>query len=162
MNKTVTFALSLRVKAALCCSAAILLTACGGAVDETGGQQSLAGVTAGDIMEESGAGTTGVAGANAATPNAVVQETAPEATAQVAADAAAQEAPAPAVLPADPGIANAVPADPTAAGPAPATNEFNLNGYQANSAAPSSDAAIQGTTAASSADGQQATQPPAA
>lgn len=162
MNNTVTFALSVRVKAVLCCSAAALLAACGGAVDETGGQQSLAGVTAGDIMDGSGAGTTGVADASAATQYAVVQEAAPEMTAQVTANVATQDAPAPGAIPADQGMANAAPADPTAARQAPASNEFNLNGYQDNSAASSSDAGIQGMTAASGTDGQQIMQVPAA
>ncbi|WP_267877517.1 hypothetical protein [Massilia sp. NP310] len=34
MKKPVTFASSFRVKAALCCSVAVLLTACGGTTDE--------------------------------------------------------------------------------------------------------------------------------
>lgn len=163
MKKTVTFATSFRVKAALCCSVAVLLTACGGTVDEAASQQSLAGMSAGDIIEGSGASATGAVNAGAATPGSVVQDTtAPDPVAQAVDGAAAPVAPslAPAPPSPDTGMANAVDAQ-AEGGPAPATNEFNLNGYQDNAAAFSDDAANRGTTAASGADGQQATQLPA-
>lgn len=165
MNQTVTFATSIRVKAALCCSVAILLTACGGTADEAASQQSLAGMTAGDILEGSSASATDAVNAGAATPDSVVQETtAQEPVAQAVAGAAAPVAPGlPGTPPStDTGMANAAANAPAAGGPAPATNEFNLSGYQDNTAASSSDAATQGTTAPSGADSQQATPLPAA
>lgn len=164
MNQTVTFATSIRVKAALCCSVAILLTACGGTADEAS-QQPLAGMTAGDILEGSSASATDAVNAGAATPDSVAQETtAQEPVAQAVAGAAAPVAPGlPGTPPStDTGMANAAANAPAAGGPAPATNEFNLSGYQDNTAASSSDAATQGTTAPSGADSQQATQLPAA
>lgn len=166
MNQIVTFATSLRVKAALCCSVAILLTACGGTADEAS-QQSLAGMTAGDILEDSSASASATDAVNtgAATPDSVVQDTtALEPVAQAVAGAAAPVAPGlPGTPPStDTGMANAAANAPAAGGPAPATNEFNLSGYQDNTAASSSDAAAQGTTVPSGADSQQATQLPAA
>lgn len=110
MKKPVTFASSFHIQAALCCSVAVLLSACGGMADESANQQLLA--------------------------DAVASTTA--------------EAPS----------AMAMPATRTADGSAPALNEFNLNGYQ--DAASSSDASPQATPATASADGQQATQRPAA
>jgi len=164
MNQTVTFATSIRVKAALCCSVAILLTACGGTADEAK-QQSLAGMTAGDILEGSSASATDAVNAGAATLDSVAQDTtAPQPLAQAVASTAAPVAPSlPGTPPpTDTGMANAAANAPAAGGPAPATNEFNLSGYQDNTAASSSDAATQGTTAPSGADSQQATQRPAA
>lgn len=146
MTYNATFATS--IKAALCCGVAILLTACGGAGEETAGLQSLAGMTAGDIIE----GT----GASVAQP-----ASAPDTAAQEIASAGVPAAPAPAPAPANARLADAATAPATGGSP-PASNEFNLNGYQDDPAASPVDAATQGTTAATSADGQQATQLPAA
>jgi hypothetical protein len=44
MNALTTFVSHCRIKAALCCGAVLLLTACGGNVENTHGQQSLATV----------------------------------------------------------------------------------------------------------------------
>ena len=110
--------------------------------------------------------TTGAVNAGPEAPASVAQETtAPDTAAQAADSAAAPAAPAVAPAPADNGLAGAAPANPAApaaGGSAPVANEFNLSGYQDAPAAASSDAAIQGTTAASSVDGQQAQQLPAA
>ena len=140
MKKPVTFASSFRIKAALSCSVAVLLTACGGTVDESANQQLLADTVASETTE-----APGTIDAGPAAPETVSQETA---------------MPDPAPAPMDNGVAAAAPATRTADGSTPASNEFNLNGYQ--DAASSSDASPQATPAAASADGQQATQLPAA
>lgn len=148
MTYNATFATS--IKAALCCGVAILLTACGGAGEETAGLQSLAGMTAGDIIEGTGASVAQPASA----PDTAAQEIA-------SAGVPAAPAAAAAAAPADAGLADAA-AAPATGGSPPASNEFNLNGYQDDPAASPVDAVTQGTTAATSADGQQATQLPAA
>jgi len=145
MKKPVTFASSFRIKAALSCSVAVLLTACGGMVDESANQQLLADTVASETTEAPGAMAAGTIDAGPAAPETVSQETA---------------MPDPAPAPMDNGVAAAAPATRTADGSTPASNEFNLNGYQ--DAASSSDASPQATPAAASADGQQATQLPAA
>lgn len=160
MKKPVTFASSFRVKAALCCSVAVLLTACGGMTDEFGNQQLLADTVTTDTTEAPGARTTGAIDAGPATPEPVAQDAAMPGAATPAADSAAPAIPEPAPASMDNGVANAAPAARTAEGNAPASNEFNLNGYQ--EAVSSSDPAMQGTPAAAGADGQQATQRPAA
>ncbi len=66
----------------------------------------------------------------------------------------------PAPAPMDNGVAAAAPATQTAGGSAPASNEFNLNGYQ--DAASASDAATQGTSATAGAGAQQAERLPTA
>lgn len=158
MKKPMTFASSFRVKAALCCSVAVLLTACDGTTDEFANQQLLAATVISDTTEASSARTAGAIDAGPATPEPIAQDTAMPGAAAPAADSAAPAIPEPA--PMDNGVANAAPAAQTAEGNAPAPNEFNLNGYQ--EAASSSDPAMQGTPAAAGADGQQATQRPAA
>lgn len=150
MKKLVTLASSFRVKAALCCSVAGLLTACGGTTDEFANQQLLAATVTTDTTEASGARTTGAIDAGPATPEPVAQDAAMPGAATPAADSAAPAIPEPA--PMDNGVANAAPAARTAEGNAPASNEFNLNGYQ--EAVSSSDPAMQGTPAAAGADGQ--------
>jgi len=42
MNAFMTFVAPCRIRAVLCCSAVLLLTACGGSIDATQGQQSVA------------------------------------------------------------------------------------------------------------------------
>lgn len=160
MKKLVTFASSFRVKAALCCSVAVLLTACGGTTDEFANQQLLAATVTTDTTEASSARTTGAIDAGPATPEPIAQDTAMPGAATPAADSAAPAIPEPAPASMDDIVANAVPAAQTAEGNAPASIEFNLNGYQ--EAASSSDPAMQGAPAAAGADGQHATQRPAA
>lgn len=161
MKKPVTFALSFRIKAALCCSVAVLLTACGGMTDESANQQSLADTVASETTEASSAGTTGAIDAGPATPETIAQDTAmPGSAAPAAAASAAPIMPDPAPAAADNGVATAAPATQSTDGSAPASNEFNLNGYQ--DAASSSDASTQGAPATAGADAQQATQLPAA
>lgn len=161
MKKAVTFASSIRVKAALCCSVAVLLTACGGMADESANQQLLADTVTSETTEAAGARTTGAVDTVPATPETVAQDpTTPDATAPAAYGSAAPAMPDPVPAPTDNGIATAAPAIQAADGSAPASNEFNLNGYQ--DAASSSEAAAQGTTAAEGADGQHVTQLPAA
>lgn len=153
MKKTVTFASSFRVKVALCCSVAVLLTACGGMADESADAQLLAESVASEATEASSARTTNAIDPSLATPEATAQETAmPDASVPAMPDAA----------PATPdnGVLTAAPAAQAAEGSAPASNEFNLNGYQ--DAASSSDASSQATPATASADGEQAAQLPAA
>ena len=145
MKKTVNFASSFRIKAALCCSVAVLLTACGGMADESASQQLLADTVASETTEATSAMATGTIEAGPAALETVAQETA---------------MPDPAPAPIDNGFAAAAPATQTAGGSAPASNEFNLNGYQ--DAASPSDASPQATPSTASADGQQATQPPTA
>ncbi|MDY0964074.1 MULTISPECIES: hypothetical protein [Massilia] len=145
MKKPVTFASSFRIKAALCCSVAVLLTACGGMADESANQQLLADTVASATPEATNAMATGTVDAGPAAPETVAQETA---------------MPDPAPAPIDNGVATAAPATQTADGSAPTSNDFNLNGYQ--DAASSSDASPQATPAAASVDGQQAMQLPAA
>lgn len=161
MKKPVTFALSFRIKAALCCSVAVLLTACGGMTDESATQQSLADTVASETMEASSARTTGAIGTGPATLETIAQDTAmPGSAAPTAASSAAPIMPDPMPAPADNGVATAAPATQTADGGAPASNEFNLNGYQ--DTVSSSDASTQGAPATAGADAQQATQLPAA
>lgn len=161
MKKAVTFASSIRVKAALRCSVAVLLTACGGMADESANHQLLADTVTSESTEAAGARTTGGVDTVPAVPETVAQDTAtPDAAAPVAYGSTAPSMPEPAPAPADNGIATAAPASQAADDSAPASNEFNLNGYQ--DAASSSDAAAQDTTAAASADGQHVTQLPAA
>lgn len=175
MKKTVTFASSFRVKAALCCSAAVLLTACGGTTDDLDSQQSLAATTASETMEARSAGTTGAVDAGPEASASIAQETTtPDPAAQASGSGAAAVAPTVAPMPAATGLSSAEaanpanpanppnPAAPATGNSAPASNEFNLSGYQDAPAVSASDAAVQGTTAASSADGQQATPLPAA
>jgi len=172
MKKPVTFASSFRVKAALCCSVAVLLTACGGTTDDLDSQQSLAATTASETMEATSAGATGAVDAGPEALEFIAQETTtPDAASQAADSKTAAAAPAVAPMPAANGLASADaanpanPANPSASATgnsAPASNEFSLSGYQDAPAVSSSAAAIQGTTAASSADGQQAKQLPAA
>ena len=73
MKKPVTFASSFRVKAALCCSVAVLLTACGGTTDEFANQQLLADTVITDPTEASRARTTGAIDAGPATPEPIAQ-----------------------------------------------------------------------------------------
>ncbi|WP_137175946.1 hypothetical protein [Massilia sp. HP4] len=164
MKKTATFASSFLVKAALCCSVAVLLTACGGTTDDLDSQQSLAAMTASATMEATSGGATGAVDAGPEAPASIVHETAtPDAAAQASDSVAATAAPATAPMPADTGLASggaANPGSPAAGSGAPASAEFNLSGYQEAPAVSSSDATTQGK--ASSADGQQAIQLPAA
>lgn len=178
MKKAVTFASPFRVKAALCCSVAVLLSACGGSTDDLDSQQSLAATTASEAMDAPSAAATGAVVTGPEAPVSIAQETAtPDAATQASDSGAAAAAPGLAPMPAATGLASAEaadpaypaypaypanPATPAAANSAPASNEFNLSGYQDAPAASSSDAASLGTTAASSADGQQATPLPAA
>ncbi|TXG00226.1 hypothetical protein [Massilia arenae] len=145
MKKPVTFVSSFRIKAALCCSVAVLLTACGGMADESANQQLLADTVASETTEAPSAMVTGTIDAGPAAPETVAQEMA---------------MPDPAPAPMDKGVATAAPATGTADGSAPASNDFNLNGYQ--DTASSSDASSQARPATASANGQQATQLPAA
>lgn len=145
MKKPVTFASSFRIKAALCCSVAVLLTGCGGMADESLNQQLLADTVASEKMDTPSAMATGAIEAGPAALDTVAQETA---------------MPDPAPAPMDDGVAAAAPATQTAGGGPPASNEFNLNGY--HDAASASDAATQGTTATAGGDAQQAEQLPTA
>ncbi len=153
MKKTVTFASSCRVKAALYCSVAVLLAACGGMTDESANQQLLSDTVASEATEASNARTTSAIDPGLAMPETTAQETAMP-------DAAVPTVPDPAPATPDNGVLTAALAAQAAEGSAPALNEFNLNGYQ--DAASSSDASSQATPATASADGQQAAQAPAA
>lgn len=159
MKKPVTFARSFTT--VMYCSVAILLAACGGAADETTGQQSLAGITASEIMEGSGVSGAQAPAVGDAVPDSVVQETtAPQPAPQTVDSAAIVAAPDSAPTSADSDIANVAVTGPTARVPGPAANEFSLNGYQDKPPASTADGATQGTTAG--ADGQHATPLPAA
>lgn len=136
MRKTVTMASSFRVKAALCCSVAMLLAACGGTTDDIDLQQSLAATAASEATEAASAGPTATVDAR------------PDAQASVAQENTMPD--------------TATPAASAADGSAPVSNAFNLSGYQDATAASSSDAATQGAPAVSSADGRDAPQLPAA
>ncbi|WP_313172488.1 hypothetical protein [Massilia oculi] len=161
MKKPVTFALSSRIKAALCCSVAVLLTACGGMANESANQQLLADTVTSETTEASSARTTAAVDIGPATPDTIAQDAAmPAAIAPAVADSAAPAMPGPAPAPADNGVATAAPVTQSADGSAPASNEFNLNGYQ--DAASSSDASTQGAPETAGADAQQATQLPTA
>lgn len=164
MKKAVTFAPSFRIKAALCCSVALLLTACGGSTDEIDSQQSLAATTS-DTMAAASPRTTGAVDAGPEAPESIAQDsTAPDAATQAADNAAAAVAPAVASTPMSNSLAGggaSAPATPAEGSSAPVSNEFSLSGYQDASAA-AADPALQGTSAASSADGQQTVQLPAA
>lgn len=156
-----TFASAIRIKATLCCSVAVLLTACGGMGDEPANQQLLADTVTSETTEAASARTTSAVDTVPTTQETIAQDTAtPDAAAPAAYGSAAPAMLDPAPAPTDNGIATVAPATQAVGGSAPASNEFNLNGYQ--DAASSSDAATQDTTAAASADGQQATQLPAA
>jgi len=152
MKKPVTFSSSFRVKAVLCCSVAVLLTACGGTTDEFANQQLLADTVITDPTEASRARTTGAIDAGPATPESIAQDTPMPGAAAQAADSAAPAILKPAPASMDNGVANAAPAARTVEGNAPASNEFNLNGYQ--QAASSSDPAMQGAPTAAGAEGQ--------
>lgn len=166
MNITATFALSFRLRAALCCSAAVLLSACGGAADALDGQQPPTAMTACEIMEAPSAGTAGRADAGPPATGSVAQEPAAPGAVVQAADSGA--APAPAVAPAvtlavaptvgsssaEGDLANAKGTALVPSNAALAASEFNLSGYQDAATASPSDPAAQGTTAASSVDGQ--------
>lgn len=166
MKKTMTCAAPLRVKAALCCSIAILLSACGGSTDDTFHQQMLAETV--EVSAPTGAGTPGAA--VPATTHAAQEAVAPEASAHTAhtadsgatphastAHVAPEPVPASAPAPASHDVANAAPGSQGAS--APASNEFNFTGYQFAPAA--SGAAGQDPHAAAGADAHPAPQPAA-
>lgn len=155
-----TFASSFRVKTALCCSVAVLLAACGGTTDEPANQQLLADTVAGETTLASSARPPGAFDAVPTAPETIAQDAAMPDAMPAADDSDAPAMPDPAPAPPDNGVANAAPATQAAEGKAPASDEFNLNGYQ--DAAPASDSSARGTSATASADGQQATQPPRA
>jgi hypothetical protein len=127
MKTRATFASRIRLHAVLC-SAAILLSACGGAADTSNGQQVLAA----DIVISPTAGAAGTAPANVAAPGAgaVSSESAPApvAVSQAEINATAPELATPVAAPAVNGDAS-VAANPAAASTAPAAN-FDLSGYQ--------------------------------
>jgi len=127
MKKNLSFAASSRVKAVLCCSVAVLLSACGGTTDDFDSQQSPNAMTAGETTVAARAGTTAVVGAGPEAPASLAQRTTmPEVTAQ------AVDGGAPGLPPATPApcLAGAGPAARAADGSAPAANEFKLSGYQ--------------------------------
>lgn len=156
MKKTVPFASSLRFNTALCCSIAILLTACGGSTDDAVNQQLLAETVASDTTQAASTRTVDLIDAGPAAVQAIAQDTpTPDAAASAVAPAALVTAQAEPVAPAvaNQAAANAAPAAQAAG--APASNEFSLSGYQSQA---------EDNTAASpsGAGAQQATQAPAA
>jgi len=159
MKKPLTFASAIRLKAALCCSVAVLLTACGGMADESANQQLLADTVVSETVVAANAGATGAVDTLPATPETVAQETAaPAVPAPAAYGSAAPAMPDPSIAPTDSADVTAAPASQSGGASAPASSEFSLNGYQDTAA--SSDAASEGTVAAAGADGQQAAQLP--
>jgi hypothetical protein len=123
-------------------------TTCGGMTSESVNQQLLADTVASETTEASSARTTGAIDNGAA----IARDT-------VTPDAAAPAMPDPAPTPVDNGVATTAPATRSADSSEPASNEFNLNGYQ--DTASSSDRLTQGAPATASVDGQPATQLPA-
>ena len=154
MTTPVTFASSFRRKAALCCSAAFLLTACGGATDDLDSHEPQPAMTAGEIIEAPGTvSTAAVDGARHAAASLALESATPAAAALAADSAAAPVAPAIEPAPSHKAPTGAEAAAATAGDGVP-TNEFSLSGYQDASAAAPSDVATQGAAATSSADGQ--------
>ena len=105
MIKFVTFASDIRVNALLCCSAAVLLTACGGGISDTdnGQQDQTAALSFGSATNQSDATVAAAAGsADAATTSGVTDETAATDAGNVELAGAAASASAPATTaPAD-------------------------------------------------------------
>lgn len=128
MSKSPTFALPIRINALLCCGAAVLLSACGGAADGLDGQQSLAAMTTSEFAPPGATGATAQADAAAAPP-------APEAVAAPAAQAAPSQAvTTPTPTPAETTVVSAS-APEAGEGVTPAaSNQFGLSVYQAEPA----------------------------
>ena len=148
MKQFTVFASKLRIKALLCCSAAVLLTACGGNVDGVGDQQL---ATAAGVTSDAGAAATASA-VPAAAPEAAVEATAEAAPAASieAAPAASIEAAAPAAgtEAADTGAAPAAnTAGTTGQAAEAASSAFELTGYDSNPLAPQTEQQNAGANA---------------
>ncbi len=119
-------ATTLRIKTLLCCSAAGLLTACGGNIDPGGEQLS---ATAASVSTDAGAAAT--AGTNAPAAAAeTIAAAAPAASAETASTASAEAAPATHADAAPAAHAEAAStAGATGQAPDAATGAFELSGY---------------------------------
>lgn len=133
MTKRATFVSRVRLHAALC-SAAILVSACGGSADTMGGQQMLSGQTVANPGDVAAKAAPGTAPGVAVSANAI--DTAQSEPAAIAAAAPAPEAMPAATYPAVAGNTGDTSHAQTAV---PAAN-FDLSGYQSSDAAPAADA----------------------
>ena len=152
MRKRSTITLTRRAGSMLCCAGAILLSACGGAADETDPQQSLGAMASASPASMAGAAATGpgatavarvVTDAGAADPGAQPALAAPPAleappalaappaTLPDAATVAAGAGP----TPADTTVVSDTPMYAGEGSAAPASGEFSLSGYQQGAAA---------------------------
>jgi hypothetical protein len=139
MKQSKAFASHLRLNALLCCSAAVLLSACGGNIDDGTGQL---GATAAQVTTDTGATAPGAAAATPATPAATPTT-----------DTTVPQADAATVTPSD--TTTITPTVPTGEQAADVTTQaFDLNGYDSNPLEPKTEQGEAGAGApASTADG---------